>query len=116
MLLIDADMHRPQIHRVFDLAVSPGLANILSGETKPSAALLKSEVNGLFVLPAGAGVLSPSDLLDSERLIALIDGFRKGLRYRRARLPTGDGSCRRVNHGKRGVVGAVRRRCGRVNP
>ena len=77
VLLIDADMHRPQIHRVFDLAVSPGLANILSGETKPSAALLKSEVNGLFILPAGAGVLSPSDLLDSERLITLIDGFRK---------------------------------------
>ena len=77
VLLIDADMHRPRIHHVFNLALTPGLANILSGDTKPSATLLKSEVTGLFVLPAGAGVLSPSDLLDSERLIALIDGFRK---------------------------------------
>ena len=77
VLLIDADMHRPQIHRVFNLALSPGLANVLSGETKPSAALLKSDVTGLFVLPAGKGVGSPSDLLDSERLMTLIDGFRK---------------------------------------
>jgi succinoglycan biosynthesis transport protein ExoP len=77
VLLVDADMHRPQIHRVFDLRLSPGLANVLSGETKPSEALLKSEITGLFVLPAGAGVVSPSDLLDSERLTTLIDGFRK---------------------------------------
>jgi polysaccharide biosynthesis transport protein len=77
VLLIDADMHRSQLHDVFGLPGSPGLANILAGETRPSEALLKSEVSGLFVLPAGANVTSPSDLLDSDRLTALIDGFRK---------------------------------------
>jgi polysaccharide biosynthesis transport protein len=77
VLLVDADMRRPQLHTVFGVPPSPGLANVMAGETKPSEALLKSKVSGLFILPAGANVPNPSDLLDSERLQALIDGFRK---------------------------------------
>ena len=77
VLLVDADMRRPQLHRVFGCPRSPGLANIMAGEAKPSEALLKSTVTGLFVLPAGADVGDTSDLLDSERLTRLIEGFRK---------------------------------------
>ena len=75
VLLIDADMRRPQLHRVFDIPVSPGLSNVMAGEIKPSEALLQSVVTGLFILPAGANVANPSELLNTERLSRLIQGF-----------------------------------------
>jgi capsular exopolysaccharide synthesis family protein len=75
VLLVDADMRRPQVHRFFNMSASPGLSNVMSGGAKPSEALHQSNVKGLFILPAGADVAKPSDLLDSERLSALIRGF-----------------------------------------
>lgn len=75
VLLVDADMRRPQIHRIFNVSASPGLANIMAGEVKPSEALRESAIKGLFVLPAGADVTNPSQLLDSEHLGRLIHGL-----------------------------------------
>ncbi len=75
VLLVDGDMRHPRLHRVFAIAASPGLANIMSGMTKPSEALFTTSVEGLYVLPAGDGVANPSELLDRDRLITLIQGF-----------------------------------------
>jgi capsular exopolysaccharide synthesis family protein len=77
VLLVDADMRRPQLHTVFGVSASPGLANVMAGEVKPSDALLTSKIQGLFILPAGANVASPSELLDTDRLNRLLDAFRK---------------------------------------
>ena len=59
---------------MFGIRVSPGLANILSGDAKPSDALVESSVNGLFLMPAGdhSGL---SDLMDTEAVRRLVDGL-----------------------------------------
>jgi capsular exopolysaccharide synthesis family protein len=75
VLLIDADMRRPQVHRVFDLSLGPGLSNVLAGEVKALEAVRESTVKGLFILPAGANVADASEKLDNEALINLIEGF-----------------------------------------
>jgi capsular exopolysaccharide synthesis family protein len=75
VLLVDADMRRPQVHRIFNVSQSPGLSDIMSGGVKPSEALVESSVKGLFVLPAGAHGPTDPDLLESERLTALIRGL-----------------------------------------
>jgi polysaccharide biosynthesis transport protein len=76
VLIIDADLRRPQLHHVFDIPRSPGLSEVMAGGARPSEALLESpSVPGLFILAAGAEVTSPTDLLDSERLHQLIKGF-----------------------------------------
>jgi protein-tyrosine kinase len=77
VLLIDADMRRPQLHRVFDISLGPGLSNVLAGGVKALDAVRESTVKGLFVLPAGADVANASEKLDSDALSALIDGFSK---------------------------------------
>jgi succinoglycan biosynthesis transport protein ExoP len=77
VLLIDADMRRPQLHRVFDLPLGPGLSNILANEVKAPQAVRESNVKGLFVLPAGANVADASEKLDNEALSNLIEGFSK---------------------------------------
>jgi capsular exopolysaccharide synthesis family protein len=71
VLLVDADFRRPQLHRTFNTPRSPGLSEALKGDVNV-AALVESPLPGLFVLPAGVSVASPTDLLDNERLRILI--------------------------------------------
>jgi capsular exopolysaccharide synthesis family protein len=52
-LLVDGDMRRPAVHRVFDLPQGPGLAEILRGELGLNAAIQASGIDGLAVMPAG---------------------------------------------------------------
>ncbi len=74
VLLVDADLHRAQVHKVFGTRESPGLANILSGAAKPSDALVESSIRGLFLMPAGDHS-GPSDLIDTEAVRRLVDGL-----------------------------------------
>ncbi len=52
-LLIDADMRRPSVQRVFGLPLSPGLCEVLRGEAQLEDALQETNAAGLTVLPAG---------------------------------------------------------------
>jgi len=53
VLLIDADMRRACMHRLFGVQPIPGLAEILSGEDGANA-IVQSGINNLWLLPAGA--------------------------------------------------------------
>jgi capsular exopolysaccharide synthesis family protein len=75
VLLVDADMRRSQLNRLFNVRISPGLSNVMAGEVPPSEAITPSSVQGLFILPAGTRMESPGDLLDHERLQRLMQSF-----------------------------------------
>jgi polysaccharide biosynthesis transport protein len=69
VLLVDADMRKPRLHDLFAMAQEPGLSNVLVGNAKSSAAVAKTAVSGLWVLPAGAHPPNPAELLGSKRFI-----------------------------------------------
>ncbi len=80
VLLIDADLHRPRAHTLFDAEREPGLSNLLVGDMEPEQVMQKTEVGNLLVITAGALPPSPVDLLASthgqetiERLSDLAD-------------------------------------------
>jgi capsular exopolysaccharide synthesis family protein len=75
VLLVDADLRRPQQHRIFEVPKTPGLSNVLAGQVKVSDAVLQTATPGLFILPAGEVLEGASDLLESERLKRLVGGF-----------------------------------------
>lgn len=75
VLLVDADLRRPQQHRIFEVPKTPGLSNVLAGKVKVSDAVLQTATPGLFILPAGEVLEGASDLLESERLKRLVGGF-----------------------------------------
>jgi len=82
VLLIDADMRKPHLHRLFGLSNAWGLTNLLREKTSlkevPLEALAqRTDVPGLFVLPAGPGTATIASLLYSQRLNSLIDRVRK---------------------------------------
>jgi capsular exopolysaccharide synthesis family protein len=51
VLLVDGDLRRPSLHRVFDLPPSPGFREVLSGEADLADAVRPTFCPGLFVLP-----------------------------------------------------------------
>ncbi|HJQ97819.1 MAG TPA: polysaccharide biosynthesis tyrosine autokinase [Candidatus Polarisedimenticolaceae bacterium] len=66
VLLVDADLRRPRLHRVFGHDDKRGLSTILSGlETDPSALVRPTAVSGLDLLVSGPVPPNPSELLDS---------------------------------------------------
>lgn len=54
VLLLDADMRRPAVHRVFGLSVKPGLAEVLTGRANLADVKQSCRVPGLHIVPGGA--------------------------------------------------------------
>jgi capsular exopolysaccharide synthesis family protein len=52
-LLIDADLRSPSIHRLFNLPVAPGLAEVVRGEADLAGAIAATTIEELKILTAG---------------------------------------------------------------
>lgn len=63
VLLIDADLRRPSIHRMFDLSRETGLSDVLTGHARWDESLHETAQERLFVIPAGKIPPSPATLL-----------------------------------------------------
>ena len=86
VLLIDGDMRRPQLHRIFDQANSWGLSDVLrewnSIEELPLKVLVKkTAVPNLYLLPGGAVHGQHFGLLHSGRMSKLLARFREEFDY-----------------------------------
>jgi len=77
VLLIDADMRKPRVHKVFGLAHAPGLSNVLVGNAKTSECIQTTSVPGLWVMSAGANPPNPAELLGSTRFKDLLASLGK---------------------------------------
>lgn len=64
-LLVDADLRRPRVHKVFDVGKDVGLTSLVVGEARLRDAVRPTSVDGLSVLPAGPIPPNPSELLHS---------------------------------------------------
>jgi len=79
VLLIDADLRRAAVHTVFEAPREPGLREVLKGSVPLERAYRSVEVDGqmMHFLAAGAPVLSPTSLLDSEPMRTLLARLRE---------------------------------------
>jgi receptor protein-tyrosine kinase len=71
ILLIEADLRRPTLARRLGLVDDKGLGLVLAGSLEAKAAIRKSR--GVDVLPAGPLPPNPAELIDSQRMEALLD-------------------------------------------
>jgi receptor protein-tyrosine kinase len=78
VLLVDGDFRRASIHAQLGLPDSPGLTDVLAGETPLEEAIIQAEqFPNLFVLTAGRVRPNCVELLDSARWPALCATFRQ---------------------------------------
>ena len=73
VVLIDADLRSPSIHRTFGLSNGAGVSNMLAGVDDLDSMLHVIEQTGLSVMTAGPQPPNAADLLTGERLGALIE-------------------------------------------
>jgi len=77
VLLIDADMRRPRVHKVFEMQHTHGLSGILVGKDNPTDAIIETPVKGLHVLPVGPLPPNPAELIGSQAMHRFITAARK---------------------------------------
>ena len=77
VLFIDADLRHPTATRVFGLQKEPGLVDLLLGEVGVEDVIRFYEKGGYWMLGAGNKTQNPTDLLSSERMKAVVAGFRE---------------------------------------
>ncbi len=80
VLLIDADMRKPSVHRYFGLECRNGLSEILAGLTT-EIKLRETTVPNLNVLTAGQIPPNPAELLGSKQMDALLAHVRQYFDY-----------------------------------
>ena len=68
VVLVDADMRRPSLHRIFKLPNEFGLSSVLSNEKDLEDVIFSTEIESLLVIPAGPETTNPSELLGSGRM------------------------------------------------
>lgn len=69
VLLVDADVAKPQTSEIFGASEQPGLLDLLENHSlRPESAILQTDVAGLTILPAGQSRDSATELLASARM------------------------------------------------
>jgi non-specific protein-tyrosine kinase len=77
VILVDADLRRPELHDVFGVPQEPGLTTwMLSREGDAPVSLLETDVEGLSFLPSGAQPPNPADILNSDKMRALLEDLK----------------------------------------
>ncbi len=77
VLVIDADMRRPSLHKKFEVANELGLSDILIGRASLSQAVQRTDRPGVDVLTSGTPSPNPIKLLQSNRFDALLREARE---------------------------------------
>lgn len=73
VVLVDGDMRRPQVHRQVSFDNSRGLSSLLTSRDPAESAIIPSNEDRLFLLPAGPIPPSPTELLAAPRMAALLE-------------------------------------------
>ena len=77
VLLIDADLRRPSIHKTLGMGPRSGLSNVLTGSATLEQAITRSPIlPNLSVLPAGTPPPNPAELLASTNMRDVLDELR----------------------------------------
>ena len=81
VLVIDADLRKPRIHKSFKLPNTMGLSNFLSGNAGPENLIQKSDIPGLDFITSGPIPPNPSELIDSPLIQELLHHLSENLGY-----------------------------------
>jgi succinoglycan biosynthesis transport protein ExoP len=77
VLLIDADLRRPSIHKTLGMGPRSGLSNVLTGSATLEQVITRSpSLPNVFVLPAGTPPPNPAELLASTQMRDVLEELR----------------------------------------
>lgn len=68
VLLVDCDLRKPRVHRVFDAKKEPGLIDYLVGDKSLEQVTHKSELKNLYFIASGTIPPNPAEMLASKNM------------------------------------------------
>lgn len=71
--IVDCDLRRPRLHRIFDRAGDVGLTNVLMGDATIEEAAKPTIVPNLYCLPAGPIPPNSADIVASDRFRRVLE-------------------------------------------
>ena len=85
VVIIDTDMRKGRQASLFNIETEPGLSNYLAGFYRNGntfsegieKCIYNTEVNGLYLIPAGSITAHPSELLASEKMNTLLEELKE---------------------------------------
>ncbi len=80
-LLIDCDLRKPRIGKIFDLPTKLGLSNALRNFCTVEEAIHPTQYSNLFVMPSGHIPPNPAELLSSKEMMDMLEELKKEYRY-----------------------------------
>ena len=81
VLLVDTDLRRPAMHRLFDLQEQKGLTHLLLGNGTIEEVSGRTEIAGLRVIPAGPPPPDPPQVLRSSRMRELVAEIKENAEF-----------------------------------
>jgi capsular exopolysaccharide synthesis family protein len=81
VILVDADLRRPRVHRVFGLTSRKGLAQVIAGSVPLTDAVQPTVVPNLSALPCGPRPAQPGELLTLPAFADVLEELRESYDY-----------------------------------
>jgi polysaccharide biosynthesis transport protein len=72
VLLIDADLRNPTLHKTLGIENNRGLSNLLAGNARPHDVIITSGDRGLMVMTSGPLPPNPAELLAGSKMLSLL--------------------------------------------
>jgi capsular exopolysaccharide synthesis family protein len=76
-LLVDADLHCPKIHKIFDLPNKTGLSSIIAQKKTLSGAVQDTQFPEFHVLTSGPPHPHPAELLSSDQMSVVLEDMKE---------------------------------------
>jgi capsular exopolysaccharide synthesis family protein len=76
VILVDADLRRGRLHRIFGLTSRAGLASVIGNGVELATAVQETDIPRLSVLPCGPRPTNPAELLTDPRLEEVLEELR----------------------------------------
>jgi len=75
-VIIDSDLRRPVIHRLFKKERVPGLSDIVIGSHQSTDAIHATDTPNLFIITAGTFTPNPAELIGSKKMAEFIEQLK----------------------------------------
>jgi capsular exopolysaccharide synthesis family protein len=75
VIIIDSDMRKPRVHKIFNGDNGVGLSNFLSGNADLDSVIKKSDVPNLYYIPSGPIPPNPSELIGSKLFKTMMENL-----------------------------------------
>ena len=81
VVLVDADLRTPEVHKIYSLPKSPGFTDVYNGGVKLGDLLKKPAVGNLYIITAGTYLAGPSEIWLSPKIKNIIEELKSRFDY-----------------------------------